>query len=88
MDAVTRGSAGNGFGVAGVDAKFVMEDGSANTFGGEGVPKLVDNGSEAVSVVGVEVCWKFYVFVEFGLMFGGIPEDAVGAIDGEVEQTM
>ena len=43
VNAVSRGSTSDGFGVAGVDAEFVVEDWSTNADGNERVPVFMDD---------------------------------------------
>ena len=51
VDAIAWWSAGDRFSIAGVNAKFIIENGSADAFGGEGVPVILDDRGKAVSVV-------------------------------------
>ena len=85
MDAVARGTASNRVGVACVDAEFVVEDGAANACGRKGIPVLVDDRGKTVAKGSVEGVGKPDNFVKFSLVGSWVPEDAVGAFDGEVE---
>lgn len=85
MDAVPGWGASLRDGVSGVDAEFVVQDWSADAVGDEGVPVSLDNGSEALAVLGFQVGGNGDDLVKFGLVEGGIPEDAVVALDGEIK---
>ena len=86
VDAATWWAAGNGVGVAGVDAKFAVQDGSADAGGNEGVPAFLDDGSEVVAELRFEEFGKADHFIKFGLVQASIPGDAIGAFDGEIER--
>ena len=79
VDAVAWWTASDRFGVAGVDAEFIIENGAADALWGERVPVLVDNRCEAGFVIGVEGGRKGNRLVKVGLVLGSVPNDAVGA---------
>eukprot|EP00977_Amphora_coffeiformis_P024066 scaffold15004_cov235-Amphora_coffeaeformis.AAC.1 len=85
MDAIARRATGSRGGVASVDAEFVVEDGPVDAGGGKGVPVGLDDGGEAFPVAGFEGGGNGDDGVEFSLVEGRVPEDAVVAGDGEVE---
>ena len=85
VDAVAWWTASDWFGVAGVDAKFIVEDGAADAVRSKRVPVFVDDGRETGFVVGVEGGWEGNELVKVSLVLGGVPKDAVGARDGKVE---
>lgn len=85
VDTVSRGAAGDRVGVACVDAKFVIKDWAAHAGGYEGVPIFMNDGSETGAKFGLKMVGKANDFVEFGLVLGGLPSDAVGSVNGEVE---
>eukprot|EP00977_Amphora_coffeiformis_P020744 scaffold8457_cov121-Amphora_coffeaeformis.AAC.2 len=85
MDAIGRRVTGLRGGVASVDAEFVVEDGPVDAGGGEGVPVGLDDGGEAFPVAGFKGGGNGDDGVEFGLVEGRVPEDAVVVGDGEVE---
>eukprot|EP00977_Amphora_coffeiformis_P024067 scaffold15024_cov155-Amphora_coffeaeformis.AAC.1 len=85
VDTVARRATGLRGGVAGVDAEFVVEDGPVDASGGEGVPVRLDDGGESVPVTRFEGGGNGDDGVEFSLVEGRVPEDAVVAGDGEVK---
>eukprot|EP00977_Amphora_coffeiformis_P008566 scaffold1939_cov84-Amphora_coffeaeformis.AAC.1 len=85
VDAIARGATGLRGGVAGVDAEFVVEDRPVDASGSEGVPVGLDDGGESVPVTGFKGGGDGDDRVEFSLVEGRVPEDAVVAGDGEVE---
>ena len=85
VDAVPRRAASNRLGVASVDAKFIVEDWATDADSNERVPVILNNGGELFAAFGLEGGGKLDDFVEFGLVFAGIPQDAVVTFDGEVE---
>eukprot|EP00977_Amphora_coffeiformis_P003550 scaffold684_cov104-Amphora_coffeaeformis.AAC.2 len=85
MDAVAWRATCLRGGVASVDAEFVVEDGPVDASGSEGVPVGLDDGGESVLVTGFKVGGDGDDRVEFSLVEGRVPEDAVVAGDGEVK---
>eukprot|EP00977_Amphora_coffeiformis_P019299 scaffold7139_cov100-Amphora_coffeaeformis.AAC.10 len=85
VDAIARRATGLRGGVAGVDAEFVVEDGPVDASGSKEVPVGLDDEGELVPVTGFKGGGNGDYGVEFGLVEGRVPEDAVVAGDGEVK---
>ena len=84
MDAVTRGPASDRLGGSSVDAKFIVEDRSADAGRVEGVPVGSDDGGEPGGVFGFKGGRERDGAIEDRLVSGGVPGDEVGAPDGKV----
>ena len=81
VDATMRGFAGGRLGIASVDAKFVIEDGAADSFGNKGVPVFMNNGGEAGAVVKQNGIGEADDLVKFGLVFENNPDDMIILFD-------